>query len=88
MKEMCYWLPPFCIQNLLFAQPRWQPRTEANCIFITVRVKHKLNSWLHFDICLLRLAIFTRVLCKECSQYFFSVNSWLSFQRLCRLLWG
>jgi len=25
--QLCSWLPPFCIQNLLFIQPRWQPRT-------------------------------------------------------------
>ena len=27
IKEICSWLPPFCKQNLLFIQPRWQLRT-------------------------------------------------------------
>jgi len=58
----------------------------------TVQVKHKIKSRLYkflalfWYVCILRLAISTRVLCKECSLFPF--NSWLSFQRLCRLLWG
>ena len=29
IKEICSWLPPFCIHNLPFTHPRWQPRTIA-----------------------------------------------------------
>ena len=26
IREICFWLPPFCKQNLLYIQPRWQLR--------------------------------------------------------------
>ena len=29
IKEICSWLPPFCIHNLPFTHPMWQPRTIA-----------------------------------------------------------
>ena len=38
-------------------------------------------------VCILRLAIFTHVYFAKNAAYF-PFNSWLSFQRLCRLLWG
>ena len=58
-----------------------------------VQVKHKINSRLHkflalfWYVCFLRLAISTHVYLAENAAYF-HFNSWLSFQRLCRLLWG
>jgi len=67
-----FWLPSFCIQNLLFIQRSWQPRTY---FFNNYTVLFLMN--LH-----------SPVLCKEYSQYYFPFNSWLSFQWLCRLLWG
>jgi len=57
----------------------------------TVQVKHKINSTqiLGFIlmVCILRLAISTHVYFAKNVAYF-PFNSWLSFQRLCRLLWG
>ena len=56
----------------------------------TVQVKHKINS-IQILVFILICLYFTTgrfhtcVLCKECSLFAFS---WLSFQRLCRLLWG
>ena len=55
----------------------------------TVQVKHKINStqilgfiW----ICLyFTTGHFTRVFAKNVA--YFPFNSWLGFQRLCRLLW-
>jgi len=49
--------------------------------------KQYTNSWLCFDVYILRLAISTQVYFAKTVAYF-RFNSWLSFQRLCRLLWG
>ena len=59
----------------------------------TVQVKHKINSTQILGFILICLYFTTDhfhtcVLCKECSRYLPFFNSWLSFQRLCRLLWG
>jgi len=60
----------------------------------TVQVKHKINSiqilgfiliCLYFTV--LRPGISTHVYFAKNVAYF-PFNSWLSFQRLCRLLWG
>jgi len=57
----------------------------------TVQVKHKINSiqilGLFWYVCILRLVISTHVYFAKNVTYF-PFNSWLSFQRLCRLLWG
>jgi len=58
----------------------------------TVQVKHKIDSTQILGFILICLYFATNhfhtcvLLCKECSQFPF--NYWLSFQRLCRLLWG
>jgi len=58
----------------------------------TVQVKHKVNSTqiLGFILTCLYFTtghFHTCVLCKKNVAYF-PFNSWLSFQRLCRFLWG
>jgi len=57
----------------------------------TVQVEHKwyINYWLHFDTGMFVFYDFsTHALCKEpIASIIFPFNSWLSFQRLCRLLW-
>ena len=57
----------------------------------TVQVKHKINSnkflALFWYVCILWLAISIHVYFAKNVAYF-PFNSWLSFQRLCRLLWG
>jgi len=57
----------------------------------TVQVKHKINNIqiLGFILicCILRLAISTHLYFAKSVAYF-PFNSWLTFQRLCRLLWG
>ena len=93
----------FCKQNLLpFIQPRWQLRrtyffNHYNVLFyefaFTVQVKHEINSTQILGFILICLYFTTGhfhtcVLCKECGVAYFSCNSWLSFQRLCRLVWG
>ena len=90
---------PFCIQNLLFTQPTWQPRTNNYNVSFLMNLhspfKSNTNSSLHkflasfWYVCLSRLPFPhpCRLLCKECSQ-FSLFNSWLSFQRLCCLLPG
>jgi len=55
-----------------------------------LQVKHKINSTQILGFILICLYFrsghfYTCVLCKECSLFLF--KSWLSFQRLCRLLW-
>ena len=101
IKEICSWLPPFCKPNLLlFIQPRWQLRTFSlittmfcfNKFTFIVQVKHKINStqilgFIFWYVSILRLAISVHVYFAENVAYF-HFNSWLSFQRLCRLLWG
>ena len=74
---------------------RWQPRTyfinNYNVLFLinlyspsrSAQIVHKFLASFWY-VCLLWLAISTRILCKECSQYYFPFNSGLSFQRL----WG
>jgi len=57
-----------------------------------VQVKHKINStqilgFIFWYVSILRLAISIHVYFAENVAYF-HFNSWLSFQRLCRLLWG
>ena len=57
----------------------------------TVQVKHKINSIQILGFILICLYFTTGhfhtfVLCKNIA--YFPFNSWLSFQRLCRLLWG
>jgi len=99
IKEICSWLPPFCKENLLFIQPKWQLRrtyyfNHYNVLFefaFTVHVKRKINSIQILGFILICLYFTTGhfhtcVLCKEYSLFPF--NSWLSFQRLCRLLSG
>jgi len=58
----------------------------------TVQVKHKwyINSWLHLAMFfLLQLSISTHVyFARNGANIIFPFNSWLSFQLLCRLLWG
>jgi len=69
----------FYIQNLLFTQPRWQPRTHScnNDDVLSLMDLHSPSKILHkflasfWYVCLLRLAISICVLCKECSQYYF-----------------
>jgi len=56
----------------------------------TVQVIHKINS-IQILVCILWLAIsrhvyFEKKISSQSDIFFF--NSWLSFQRLCRLLWG
>jgi len=102
-KQICSWLPPFCKQNLvLFVQPRWQLRRtyffnhlmfSFNEFAFTVQVKHKINSIQILGFILICL-YFTTGHFHSTHVYFaknvayFPYNSWLSFQRLCRLLWG
>jgi len=89
---------------LLFIQPRWQPRTYFfnHCVVLFLMNLHLqskpntqlINSCLHFDTFLSYDWPFPRVYFAKNVAYFpfnsiiFPFNSWLSFQRLCRLLWG
>ena len=102
ISAVCSWLSPFCKQNLVFIQPRWQLRRTHffnHCIMFcfnefafTVQVKHKLNSTQILGFILMYVFFcatchfHTRVLAKNVT--YFPFNSWLSFQRLCRLLRG
>ena len=48
-----------------------------------------LNSWLHFDMFVYYDWPFPHVyFAKNVANIIFPFNPWLSFQRLCRLLWG
>ena len=79
IKQICSWLPPFCKQNLLlFIQPRWQLRRTYFFIlgFILICLYSTTG---HFHTC---VGYFAK------NVAYFPFNSWLSFQRLCRLLWG
>jgi len=89
---------------LLFIQPRWQPRTYFfnHCVVLFLMNLHLqskpntqlINSCLHFDTFLSYDWPFPRVYFAKNVAYFpfnsiiFPFNSWLSFQRLCHLLWG
>jgi len=61
---------------------------------MNLHLQSKSNTKVHkflalfWYACILRLTISTLVLCKECRPACFPFNSWLSFQRLCCLLWG
>jgi len=79
IKQICSWLPPFCKQNLLlFIQPRWQLRRTYFFIlgFILICLYSTTG---HFHTC---VGYFAK------NVAYFPFNSWLSFQRLCRLSWG
>ena len=65
----------FCFQRICIHRPS------------LTQIVHKFFSSFWY-VYLLRLAISTCVLCKDYSRCYFPFNSWLSFQRLCRLLWG
>jgi len=57
----------------------------------TVQAKHKINStqnyWLYVDMFVFYDWPFSHMYFVKNVAYF-PFNSWLSFQRLCRLLWG
>jgi len=75
--EICFWLPPFCKQNLLlFIQPRWQLRrtyffNHYNVLFLhspsksntKKEIVHKFLA-LFWYVCILRLTISTPHMCR------------------------
>ena len=88
-------LRPISKQNIfLFIQPRWQLRrtylfNHYNVLFSWMCIHRLSQTQNSIQILgfILRLAIFTHVYFAKNVAYF-PFNSWLSFQRLRRLLWG
>ena len=90
----------FCKQNLLiFIQPRWQPRRYLITIMSSFLMnlhspsKSNTNSTQILGFILIRLSpmtghFHTCTLQRMQPIYYFPLNSWLSLQGLCRLLWG
>jgi len=60
-----------------------------NDFALIIQFKHKpyLSSWLNFDTLLLQLAIFASMHSAR-KRIIFRLNSWISFQQRCYLLWG